>query len=550
MENAEKAIGFENIQIISLYGLSELMELRLISKPNHHTCVHFSGIIPETQKDSCVTNATTNDKIEIYQVEGDKRVQTLFKGVVTQLSVKTVRGVYFLTVEALSNTYLLDIKVKSRSFQNQQLTYVNLFKAILADYSNAAVIDRATNGAKLNTWALQFLESDWVFMKRLASHFGAVLIPDHTSDNPRFWVGVPEGREREIENFHFAIGKRLADFRTGSQNFKPKVSEIDYVSYRVESNQVLNVGDQVKFQGVGLVIAEVSAAFQQGILKFEYALALKEAIRQDYQVNRQLAGVSLPGKVIDRQKDRLRLHLQIDPQQSIEEAYWFPFATPYTAEGNSGWYWMPELNDIVQLYFRDHYEKNAIVVNSQRQNGATNSKTAVPAVKYLGTPHGKELQMDDGQIRFTAKESSSGGMFIKLDAEDGVEIHSDQLINVTSDSDIIWDTKTISIKSAEGVYLVCQQSSVIIDGGVDFKAEKVRVVGLVPPADNLDNSDSKPEQEEATNNRKEAGQRETQPDSEVKASELGPNETSPDDAVVDEDEIKADVLGAIPVRVG
>lgn len=549
MENAEKAMGCENIQIVSPYGLTELTELQLISKPNHHTYVSFSGIIPESQKDSCVQNATTNDKIEVHQVEDGKRIQPLFKGVVTNVSVKTVRGVYFITVEALSNTYLLDIKLKSRSFQNPKMSYPELFKAVLADYPNAAATDRATGSATLKTWALQYREPDWVFLMRQASHFGAVLIPDHTCDSPRFWIGLPEGQERKIENVHFSINKRLGEYRTSSQNYAPKVAEIDYVSYKVESNQALNIGDRVKFQSVDLVIVEATAVFKQGILKFEYGLALKDAIRQNYAVHRQLAGISLPGKVIDRQKDRLRLHLQIDPKQNKEEAYWFPCATPYTAEGNSGWYWMPELNDIVYLNFPDHYESNAVVVNAQRQNGANNAKTAESDVKYLGTSRGKELQMDAGQLKFTAKESSTGKMFITLDVEAGVTIQSDQMVKITSDSDIIWDAKTISIHSAEGVYLGCQQSSAIIDGAVDLKADQVRVVGLVPPVDNSNNSNSEREQEDKPKTEQETGQSETHSDSLKRESDFESNESSSEETPADEDEAEDDILGVIPKRV-
>jgi uncharacterized protein involved in type VI secretion and phage assembly len=549
MELSKKAIGFEKVQVISPYNLSELTELRIVSKPNQHTQVSVSGMIPESQKDSCIEKATVRDVIEIHQIKAGKKAQPLFKGVVANIAVKTVRGVYFLTVEALSNTYLLDIKRKNRSFQNQQLSYADLFKTVLADYSNAAVIDCVTNGTKLEQWALQFHESDWVFLKRQASRLGAVLIPDHTSDSPRFWIGLPEGRERQIADSHFSMGKSLAQYRTGSQNFEPKVSEIDYVSYKAESNQALNIGDRVKFQGVNLVIAEATASFCKGSLKHEYRLTLKDGIRRNYAVNRLLAGVSLPGKVIDRRKDQVRIHLQIDSTQNVEEACWFTVATPYAAEGNSGWYWMPELNDTVHLYFRDNYEENAIVVDSLRQNGATNAKTAEPDTKYLGTAQGKELRMDVRQLKLTAKPGAAKGMFIRLDAEDGVEIQSDQLISITSDADIVWDAQAISINSAAGVYVVCKQSSIMIDGGVDFKADKVRVEGLAPPVDNSDHSSSKSNQQEETTTGQEAVRSETQADSETNEANIESNELSSGAEQGDDGDFDADVWGAIPQRV-
>jgi hypothetical protein len=128
MALTEKAIGLEQIQIISPYGPVQLTDFRISSKPNQHARVSFSGMVDATQKDSCVAKATTQDKIEINLVEAGQKVRTLFKGVVAKITVKNVRGIYYLEVEALSNTYLLDIKLKNRSFQNLQLSYNELFQ--------------------------------------------------------------------------------------------------------------------------------------------------------------------------------------------------------------------------------------------------------------------------------------------------------------------------------------------------------------------------------------------------------------------------------------
>jgi hypothetical protein len=548
MENTENIIGLEQIELISPYGPVQLTDFRISSKLNKHTRVFLSGIVAEAQKDSRIVKAGARDRIEINLTNGGKKLRNLFKGVVTQISVKTVREIHYLEIEALSLTYLLDLKLKERSFQNLRLSYNKLFKLIMADYPKASFEDRAIQDAKLQGVIIQYHETDWSLLVRAASQLGVVLTPDPTADNPRFWIGVSKGTERQIENTHYSLGKNLAGYRNSSQNFTPSTAEINYTGYRVESNQVLDIGDRVQFQGINLVVAEASGAVRQASLKYEYLLTRQEAIRQDKAVNRRLSGVSLHGKVIDRRQDQVRLHLEIDQAQNKEEAYWFKLATSYTAEGNSGWYCQPELGDRMRLYLGDCREESAIALSALRQDGATNQKTADPDVKYFGNTHTKELHLDADELRFTARESPAKRMFIRLDAADGVEIESDQPIKIVSDGDIVWDAKTIAINANQGVFMVCKKSNLYIDKKVNIKAEKVRVEGLVKGQKNsVEDSTAQSGQEriEAIKIQSES----EEPDQTVVSDVTG---AIPGQAKVGneaETNVGFDVLGSIPKRI-
>jgi phage baseplate assembly protein gpV len=549
MEHTESAIGLEQIQVISPYGLVQLTDFRISSKPNQHTRVSFRGMVGETQKDSCIEKAGVQDRIEVNLTDAGQKARPLFKGVVTQIKGKTVRDNHYLEVEALSHTYLLDLKLKNRSFQNLMMSYGELFQLVLADYSRALFTDRATRGTKLQGVIIQYQETDWALLVRAASHCGAVLIPDSTADSPRFWIGVPDGLERQIANVHYSLGKNLAEYRISSQNFAASTTEIDFTGYRVDSNQMLDIGDRVRFQGANLVVVQASGAIQQGALKYEYLLTRKDGICQNKAVNKQLRGGSLHGKVIDRRQDQVRLHLEIDRVQNKDEAYWFKVATSYTAEGNSGWYCMPEPGDRVRLYLPNCQEESATVVGALRENGATNPKIADPDVKYCGNTHGKELRMDAQELRFTAKESRTGRMFIRLDAADGVEIESDQPIKFQSDEDIAWDAKTIAINASHGVYMVCNQSNLFIDKNVDFKAGMVRVEGLMKDQENASEdsaSQSKPEKTAADKDQDESQ------DSDQTGLNRDVISSIPGQAVMGdeaESNVGFNVLGSIPQRI-
>ncbi|SDB57399.1 hypothetical protein SAMN02787079_04540, partial [Lysinibacillus sp. TC-37] len=92
--------------------------------------------------------------------------------------------------------------------------------------------------------------------------------------------------------------------------------------------------------------------------------------------------------------------------QKKEEATWFPLATPYTAEGHSGFYSPPEVADCVHLAFPTHREEAAIVRHSVRKGGDANPKTADPKTSYWGTPKGKDMKLDPQSVTFTAQEGA------------------------------------------------------------------------------------------------------------------------------------------------
>ncbi|NRS52171.1 hypothetical protein HP401_29600, partial [Brevibacillus sp. HB2.2] len=85
---------------------------------------------------------------------------------------------------------------------------------------------------------------------------------------------------------------------------------------------------------------------------------------------------------IDIQKDTVKIHLDIDPKQPKAEASWFPYATVYSAEGNSGFHCMPQMGDSVKLYFSTSDEEGAMAVSSVRKGGGSTAKTGNPGIKY------------------------------------------------------------------------------------------------------------------------------------------------------------------------
>ncbi|MGD8399512.1 MAG: phage baseplate assembly protein V [Bacillota bacterium] len=467
------SLGYEAIQIAP-FQVKELKDLQIVRKINEHTRLTFTGIIPAAQKNSYLDSADAKTQVEVT-LAGNGQSITFFKGPATKVQVKTVRDIYYLEVEALSHTYDLDIMVKNRSFQNGALTYTDMFQKVIATYPGADLKDTASRGATLDTFAIQYRLTDWQYLKQKASLFHAGLIPADTAAKPQFYIGVPEGDSQgDLDNFHYSVRKNIGRFRIAAENYQSSLQESDFVSYEVETGQILKLGDQINFKGKSLYVAEAISLMEQGLLKHRYRLTPKGGLSQETIYNPALTGASVPGKVLAVARDNVRVHLEIDLEQKETEAYWFPYTSVYTAEGNSGWYCMPEVGDSVRVYFPGPGETNAAAVGSIRQdsNDGQNNKVGNPDVKYFRTKSGKELMFSPSEIVITGKD---GEVFVRLNDQEGIEIYSKQGLKLTSQKDLTLESaQKITITAGQEIAMECGESNLKMDGTTSIKGYEIK----------------------------------------------------------------------------
>lgn len=481
METSENRITYNDIDLLSPYEIKHIKELKIVSEINNHTTLYLSGLIPEDKEDSYIKSASADDKVEVVQIDGASKVRTLFKGVVSNIAIRCVKGIYYLEVEAQSHTSLMDVKRQYRSFQNKQMLYDDLIKTVVKDYSGVDYKDFATMGESLNEFTVQYNETDWQFLKRMASRFGAVLLPRADSDGPKFFFGIPDEKEGSIpEETSYIVERDILSYLELVENDVKDLEDFEFTFYEVESSNYLNLGDGAKFKDKSMVVVKSTVQMVDGTLKYIYLLAPKNGVRQKRLQNPLIVGAAIEGKVLETSGDMVKVHLEIDSNQSASDACFFQYTTNYTAEGNTGWYCMPEADDYVKLYFPDEIEENAVVVTSARKCGDGCPKTAEPNIKYLGTNRGKELKMAGKDLTFSAKE---GQMYIKLDEENGIIIESDKQIFMSTEKDFTLDADTLTAKAQESILLCCgENSSIALDGTTGmthFQAAEVKVEGYI-----------------------------------------------------------------------
>lgn len=428
--------------IINPFAFERILELEIIKEINEHARLAVRGVLKEGEEDSLVSQAWDETAIELVQ-DG----KTLFCGVATDIEVICESGVYYLEAKAVSWTIMMDREEKKRSFQEKGLDYINIVNQLAGEAGGLAKC--AAPEKQVKNLLLQYRETNWDFLKRIASHSNSVLIADATSHIPSFSFGLGTGNSygEDISNTgDFLIRKKVSQYRKMSQSKEISYQEQDAVECTIQTDYAsMEIGDQINIKGNSLYIREVTIRLKGSVLRCYCTATTKQGISASNACHPYVSGLTLDGKVLKAENDTIKVHLSIDDSQDESKAYPFPYATGYSAEGHTGWYVMPEIGDTVQIIFPTEDENSAYAVQSIRQQNT--EKTSDPRVKYLRTPDGKEIKLDKDEILIT---SNDGITFIRINENTGVDIYTDKEVRVISDGSLtVTSGEKISMSSTD-----------------------------------------------------------------------------------------------------
>jgi hypothetical protein len=310
------------------------------------------------------------------------------------------------------------------------------------------------DGVKIARPIFQYKETDWEFIRRMASRFNSVIVCDMAEKSPRFYLGFPKGKSYEIaDDTPYTESKDLHAYIMAGATVEG-FHDTDFFYYEVECNDKYNIGDEIGFKNKKLYVSKISAYTNKGLMIYKYRLSKKEGIYQKEIYNTGLKGVSLEGKVLEVKGELVRLHLDIDKKQPKSKAFWFPFVPP---TGNI-MYCMPIVGTNTSLYISDISGDNAVILGCVRKNGGDCEKTGNPDIRYFGTEHGSELEMAPSSISFTG--GSKETLKMSLDDAEGVKLTSHKKLTFGATEEISFITpKTITISAVSQMCFMKTNSS-------------------------------------------------------------------------------------------
>ncbi|MCB2343277.1 contractile injection system protein, VgrG/Pvc8 family, partial [Clostridium estertheticum] len=149
--------------LIAPYEFQKILKLKVTRDLNEHAKLYISGIIDEENIDKYVETSDEKSSITISLKDDKDAVTDVFQGVVTNIQVNANKDVRTLEIEALSRTFLMDIKKKTRTFQDKNSSYGEIFNIVNGEYTNINILDSITNGTKIDKLIVQYKETDWEF---------------------------------------------------------------------------------------------------------------------------------------------------------------------------------------------------------------------------------------------------------------------------------------------------------------------------------------------------------------------------------------------------
>ncbi|MBY6778227.1 hypothetical protein HYH39_01405 [Clostridium botulinum] len=446
------------LRIKSPYKLLHVEDIEITYAPNEHGKLYLKCLLDDSINFKYSIEASTKDEITVYEEKENNNSEVdinnvdisksvvIFNGIVENIKTTNKDGLYYIEIEGISKSSELDMKEKSRSFQNINMTYDELIKIILNDYSGFNFIQCIGQGQAIKKPIFQYKETDWNFLKRVASELKSEIYCDIIDLNNTLYFGINSGNNHELQDdISYKACKDLKTFYKAG-GYELGFHDTDYFYYKIKSRERYNIGDNIYFKQKDVYVSDYEAYKYQDEIIYKYKLRRKNGVWQTKIYNSLLCGASLEGKVLAVEGEEVKLHLSIDENQDEGEGSRFKYAPP---TGNT-MYSMPVVGTSARLYFPDESGNEPLVSGCVRSNGSSCAKTSDTTKRYFGTEHGSELEMTPSALNI--KGGSASPISISIDDSVGIKITSPKKLTLSADSEIIMKTpKNVKINGVSQI---------------------------------------------------------------------------------------------------
>ena len=356
---------------------------------------------------------------------GNSTEKIFLNGVIKELQInETTAGALTVEITAISKSVLLDRIPRYRSFQDPTLTYSAIAGEINGNYgtNDGKIVNVGEDMQAVPRMTIQYNETDWEYLKRIASYTGQPVMAYSDKVFVRFFKNIPA----QTPNLKYSqFGKRTKEERiyfkiTGTEVYPVatpiKLKTRNRVSgeevendYYVLENKIYNEGNTLKSE---YILGKQTDYFVDPIPHEKIRGAVIEArtvhiARTDESksnhgrndgssdnLEERAIGTKPLNKYIEKAensqnenvKERVKasdiavMTLNLteglmdlgENGQSFEDKYagksYFPYVTPYS-QTNTGFTPAPEVNDRVALYFPSGNETKAFVIGALNNDG-------------------------------------------------------------------------------------------------------------------------------------------------------------------------------------
>jgi hypothetical protein len=251
-------IDLGSVKVNSLLEVESIAELYFTVKPCSHACVKLQVNISHgfiNQIKNIINEIKGSDVSVEYTDTADNKTKVLFKGIIENFRFSNDLGVCICHIEAFSKSLLLDKEKNDRLFQNKEDSIKSVIENVSSKVDTRVVYNAEIK--KLGKLFLQYSETDWEFIKRIASNFGEVIVTDYKSGLTVFYYGMPYSED--IVHFrpdHYESGFEIDIYGENDFSELNKNMHAGDIYYTISDYNDYELGSKAEFMGKIFYIKE------------------------------------------------------------------------------------------------------------------------------------------------------------------------------------------------------------------------------------------------------------------------------------------------------
>ena len=440
---------------------------------NQHSCACIVGGIADDKAEEYMAMLMGELWVTIEAVGETGEREILMKGVVTEFSLDHEEHHKELSLKIHSGTYLMDVSERFRTFQNAGMSYSDVMSILDEGYGNAAHIGAELESSPIEDFLMQHQETDWGFLRRLASRLNYHISPADKFDGQRYYFGLKEGKQIQFpENSKFTAQKSIAEYMSKDRSKEISLSENDCLEFIVSCRDIYRVWDSAQMRGAAVSIYKIESRYEQGEFIHHYHMRTANGLQMLREYNRGASGCSFEATVREIKHDLVRIDVHGDENADQDITKWFKYSTVYSTPDGTGWYCMPEVGDTVRLYIPGKREYDGYVISSAHLDVAGGDRKN-PDHKSIMNKHRKEILFTPDRLVLT----NNNGISIEIVDGEGINIVSDRSININArDSVTISSECSSMIVAGQDIVSVEQSSaSIFMDDNISFVGGEFRI---------------------------------------------------------------------------
>lgn len=454
----EYNIKTEPFKFISILALDIMQEI------NRHGDVKIEGYVADENEEDYLKLLMRECWVKIEAIGKEKNTKVLFWGLVKGFELGEDNDQKKLKLEIISGSWLMDRNKHIRGFQNTGQTYSEIFKQLVLPYKDSGFISNISLDNPLGEFILQYQETDWEFLMRIASKSNQFLTSECLSKGVKIYAGLPK-----TETITINQETRYTTFKELKQDNSKIYESMGYI---IKLREAYGIGTAFILSGKEALVYKIESSYQNGEMLHTYFLKKKDDIQAKTIYLEKAQGVSLEGTVMEVKEDKVKVCLLKDENKGSISNSWFLFSTIYASETGTGWYCMPEINEKIRLYIPGREENAAYAISAvynQPEKGERNN----PDNKILKTKYGKEIRLTPDEIVITNNQ----GLRIELLDGKGINIISNKAVVIEAGGDMtISSGKGSIIMAADSSLTMKQQGTEIsLKDGIKFAGGEFRI---------------------------------------------------------------------------